>query len=250
MLDLPQPENSSSSSTTTLDRKGSLTGRITSNDQNQPTALGSTSSPTFNSGTLPGSTLITTTGATINANNNDSLSLPSLAFSASSPGVSGTYPVTSPATSVGSTLRQGSVTGLTSPPQSKHAPNFGGDAYGASRLRQTTNSTTGTISSEYSSNPSTVSFGLGSAGRGLGIGGFANDGVFGPTPNDNAGPGGLLGGNNNAFNPRRDSGYGPSIYNNSPGIGFGPLGGDRRDSRSAVSTASLRRLTSEEAEKD
>lgn len=40
----------------------------------------------------------------------------------------------------------------------------------------------------------------------------------------------------NAFNPRRDSGYGPSIYNNSPSVGFGDqFGDDRRGSRGAVS---------------
>lgn len=118
---------------------------------------------------------------------------------------------------------------------------YGQDQY-ESRSRQGTNASTAGFS-DYSSTTS-IAFGnfgslnnLNGNNNNRGIGGFSNDAFN--SNNDSFGNGMLsigsgIGGN--AFSPRRDSGYGPSIYNNSPSVGFGnQFGDDRRGSRGAVS---------------
>lgn len=236
MLDLPQPDQlrdsppDGSSNVSGLDRKGSLTRRVSSNSQ-IATLTTLSSSNTYQ------------TPPTITAGNNDSLSLPSLEFSSvPSAGAGSSY--ASPASSYGSTLRQG---GSTSPTQSKTGNSYGIgggagraglgiDEYGI-RFRQGTNSSSNTGHSDYSS---TTSIAFGSLNNNSnsnsnirGIGGFTNDGYNNDHQNNSAYGGG--------FNPRRDSGYAHSIYNNpaSPSVGFGAYAGeDRRGSRSAVSCLS------------
>lgn len=227
MLDLPQHpdqlQDSRSDGNSALDRKGSLTRRVTSNTQ--------APFPTLSSNAFP---------SVLPPPANDSLSLPSLGFSVPSASAGSTY--TSPATSYGSTLRQA---GHTSPTQSKtnNSSNYGAgrtglgiDEYGI-RLRQGTNASS-TANSDYSSTAliafgslnindnNNTNFNNGNTTRG--IGGFNNDSAN-YNGNDQNGFGG-------GFNPRRDSGYAPSMYNSSASLGFPNFADDdRRGSRSAVS---------------
>lgn len=257
MLDLPQPEHAAAASVrdsppsgtspgsgTGLDRKGSLTRRVTSNTQSPLSTLSSSSS-----NTLPPPPAVPATVG------NESLSLPSLAFSASSspsntsPGAASTYTNVSPATSFGSALRQGATGtgGNILPSQSKTTTNYGLgiDEYGI-RSRQGTNTSSSGNISDYSSTTS-ITFGTttasgatngGNNGNNRGIGGFnGNDGLYN---NDQGNFGAPEATGMGGFNPRRDSGYGPSIYNSSHSAGIGSGGGayggdDRRGSRSAVS---------------
>lgn len=191
MLDLPQPDqvrlptsDNTSTGTAGLDRKGSLTRRVTSNTQSPLTTVSSTNGSTFPSTQQP---------------------------------------------SVGIVL--------------------GIDEYGI-RSRQNTNmsNVTTTAGSDFSN--TSIAFGtlnnINENNTSLkGVGGFSIDGYGNTGRNDQQQQ--QQAGNNTtafggtAFAPRRDSGYGHSIYNNtlSPPVAignFGPTGSDeRRGSRSAVS---------------
>lgn len=261
MLDLPKPDQIRLSTMDNigptgvvgggLERKGSLTRRITSNTQSPLATLPSSSSSPSTTTTTTGNTFPSTAQppSTTNTtgNTSDSLPLPSLGFSVPS-AAGAASPYTPPATSYGTTLKG---SGSASPNQSKSGnnainytsnsmidgttgrPALGIDEYGI-RFRQGTNmsnNTAMTSSSDYSFSNTSIAFGTlnqndNNSSIIRGVGGFIDNG-FGNLGlndqqqligrNDNAQPPPIFGNNSGAFNslpPRRDSGYAHSLYNN------------------------------------